>query len=127
MSYFPCDIPFMSVDELIENDIHTPKDVSSTNIENTGFISIREALDAVEESRRLNHHKDAKEASAHEYEHRHFLKILMDIQPADVVKIVRCKNCKYCSYDEVFCCYWCEHEGMVREVKPDFYCGYGEE
>ena len=127
MSYSPCDIPFMSVDELIENNIHTPKDVSSTNIENTGFISIREALDAVEESRRFNHHKDAKEASAHEYEHRHFLKILMDIQPADVVKIVRCKNCKYRSYDEVFCCYWCEHEGMVREVKPDFYCGYGEE
>ena len=43
------------------------------------------------------------------------------------VRIVRCKHCKYHSYDEVFCCYWCEHEGMVREVKPDFYCGYGEE
>ena len=47
--------------------------------------------------------------------------------PADVAKIIRCENCQYHSYDEVFCCYWCEHEGMVREVKPDFYCGYGEE
>ena len=52
---------------------------------------------------------------------------LKALPPADVAKIVRCKNCKYRSYDEVFCCYWCEHEGMVREVKPDFYCGYGEE
>lgn len=48
-------------------------------------------------------------------------------EPADVAKIIRCENCQYHSYDEVFCCYWCEHEGMVREVKPDFYCGYGEE
>lgn len=47
--------------------------------------------------------------------------------PANVAKIIRCENCQYHSYDEVFCCYWCEHEGMVREVKPDFYCGYGEE
>ena len=51
-----------------------------------------------------------------------------DIEEAPtVVKIVRCKNCKYRSYDEIFECNWCEHEGMVREVKPDFYCGYGEE
>lgn len=46
---------------------------------------------------------------------------------ADVVKIVRCKNCKYHSYDEEFCCYWCEHAFMAGEVKPDFYCAYGEE
>lgn len=52
---------------------------------------------------------------------------LKALPPASVAKIVRCGNCKYRSYDEVFCCYWCEHEGMVREVKPDFYCGYGEE
>lgn len=64
----------MSVDKLIENDIHTPKDITGTNVENSGFISIQEALDAVEESRRLNHHKNAKEACAHEYEHRHFFK-----------------------------------------------------
>ena len=54
-------------------------------------------------------------------------KRLESIEPANVAKIIRCGNCKYHSYDEVFCCYWCEHEGMVREVKPDFYCGYGEE
>ena len=54
-------------------------------------------------------------------------KRLESIEPANVAKIIRCENCQYRSYDEVFCCYWCEHEGMVREVKPDFYCGYGEE
>ena len=53
--------------------------------------------------------------------------VVEQMPPVDVAKIIRCGNCKYHSYDEVFCCYWCEHEGMVREVKPDFYCGYGEE
>jgi len=53
--------------------------------------------------------------------------MLVRLPPANVAKIIRCENCQYRSYDEVFCCYWCEHEGMVREVKPDFYCGYGEE
>ena len=71
----------------IENDIHTPKDITGANVKNSGFISVQEALDAVEESRRLNHHKDAKEACAHEYEHRHFLKILMDIQPSNITEI----------------------------------------
>lgn len=52
---------------------------------------------------------------------------LANLEKADVVPVVRCKNCKHHTYDEIFCCYWCEHEGMVREVKPDFYCGYGEE
>lgn len=51
------------------------------------YIRRQDVSDAVEESRRLNHHKDAKEACAHEYEHRHFLKILMDIEPADVVPV----------------------------------------
>ena len=48
----------------------------------TDLISREEAIDAVEESRRLNHHQDGKEACAHEYEHRHFLKILRDLPSA---------------------------------------------
>ena len=43
------------------------------------LISRQAAIDAVEESRRLNHHQDGKEACAHEYEHRHLLKILMEL------------------------------------------------
>lgn len=46
------------------------------------LISRKTAIDAVEESRRLNHHQDGKEACAHEYEHRHFLKILMALPSA---------------------------------------------
>ena len=43
------------------------------------LIDRQAAIDAVEESRRLNHHQDGKEACAHEYEHRHFLKLLRDL------------------------------------------------
>ena len=131
MSYFPCDIPFMSVDELIENNIHTPKDVSSTNVENTGFISIKEALDAVEESRRLNHHKNAKEACAHEYEHRHFLKILMDIQPADVAQVRHGRWLPIVSYNNTYKCSECGRllvdvtDGLKMVAKHYPYCHCG--
>ena len=46
------------------------------------LVSRQEAIDRVQKSRRLNHHEDSKAACAHEYEHRHFLKILMDLPPA---------------------------------------------
>ena len=47
------------------------------------LISRQAAIDVVEKSRRLNHHQDGKVASNHEYEHRHFLKILRDLPPAE--------------------------------------------
>ena len=53
-----------------------------TETHSCDYISRQAAIDAVEESRRLNHHQDGKEACAHEYEHRHFLKILMDLPSA---------------------------------------------
>lgn len=52
---------------------------------------------------------------------------LEDVEPADVVQVVRCKNCIHHAYDEIFGGYWCEHAFMAGEVKPDFYCAYGEE
>ena len=57
------------------------KDVQSAQPEppTDDCISRRAAIDAVEESRRLNHHQDGKAACAHEYEHRHFLKLLRDL------------------------------------------------
>ncbi len=58
------------------------------------LISRQAAIDAVEESRRLNHHEDGKDACAHEYEHRHFLKILRDL-PTVEPQIIRCKDCKH--------------------------------
>lgn len=48
MSYFPCDIPFMSDDELKENGIHIPKNVSDTNVGKIEYIGKKEAIDAVE-------------------------------------------------------------------------------
>jgi len=126
-------IPFMSVDELIENDIHTPENITGTNVENSRFISIQEVLDAVEESRRLNHHKNAKEACAHEYEHRHFLKILWDIKPADVAQIRHSRwiktedgaECEKCGREAVYQIVddhweyepWCPHCGAIMNVK----------
>ena len=51
------------------------------------YIRRNVAIDEVEESRRLNHHQDGKEACAHEYEHRHFLKLLRDLPSADVIPV----------------------------------------
>lgn len=60
------------------------------------IISRQAAIDVVEESRRLNHHQDGKEACAHEYEHRHFLKILRDLPPARPDNQVNlCDSCKH--------------------------------
>lgn len=57
------------------------------------MISRQAAIDAVEESRRLNHHQDGKEACAHEYEHRHFLKILRDLpSPQPEPKWIPCSE-----------------------------------
>lgn len=53
-------------------------------------------------------------------------KNIMDLPSADVVQVCRCANCIHHAYDEIFSCYWCEHPGMAGEVKPDFYCAYGE-
>ena len=50
-----------------------------------------------------------------------------ELPSADVVQVVRCQNCKHHAYDEIFCCYWCEYPGMVRETTPDGFCDKGEE
>ena len=67
------------------------------------LISRKAAIDVVEESRRLNHHQDGKTACAHEYEHRHFLKILRDLPHAQP-EIIRCKECAYASKDDYTHC-----------------------
>ena len=48
------------------------------------------------------------------------------IKGTDIVPVVRCKDCKHHTYDEIFCCYWCEYPGMVRETTPDGFCDKGE-
>lgn len=40
----------------------------------------------------------------------------------DIVPVVRCQNCKYCAdYGTPL---WCEK--LKMEIKPGFYCGFGE-
>lgn len=60
--------------------------------DNDDIISRQDAIDTVEESRRLNRHQDGKEACAHEYEHRHFLKILRDLPSAQSQPEPTCNN-----------------------------------
>ena len=44
MSYFPEDIPFMSKEELRENGIRIPKDVTDTNVGNNSDCINRQAV-----------------------------------------------------------------------------------
>ena len=64
--------------EIAERTAETAQNVSDEDL-----ISRKAAIDAVEESRRLNHHTDRKAACDHENEHRHFLNILNGLPPAD--------------------------------------------
>ena len=57
------------------------------------LISRQTAINAAEESRRCNPHKEGKVARNHEYEHRHFIALLRSLPSAQ--PIIRCKNCKH--------------------------------
>lgn len=70
------------------------------------LISRQVAIDAVEESRRLNHHQNGKEACAHEYEHRHFLKILIDLPSVQLEQ----KRGKWRHYEGYLTCSECGTE-----------------
>lgn len=52
--------------------------------------------------------------------------VLEDVEPADVVQVVRCKDCRKCSYDSLFNYYWCNLTLGTRRVKSDDFCSYGE-
>lgn len=62
-------------------------------------------IDAVEESRRFNHHQDKKMAYAHEHEHRHFLKMLMEFPPVQLEpQWTPCNNTIDIPDYEILCC-----------------------
>ena len=71
------------------------------------LISRQAAIDAVEESRRENHHEGGKEACCHEYEHRHFLKILHELPSAQP----EIANNLY-----LYKCYITDEDGLQHEV-----------
>lgn len=72
-------------------------------MDNRKIIYLDDAIDAVEESRRLNHHQDGKAASCHEYEHRHFIKILSELPSAEPDWIPCNEKLPEDSYDVLFC------------------------
>lgn len=74
------------------------------------MIYLDDAIGAVEESRRLNHHQDGRAACAHEYEHRHFLKILRELPPAQPER-TKGRWIKMSDADGVYyCCSECGEE-----------------
>ena len=56
------------------------------------LIYRQDAIDAIEESRRLNHHQNGRAACAHEYEHRHFLKILRELPSVQPQQWIPCSG-----------------------------------
>lgn len=50
--------------------------------------------DKIRKSKMQNPHKDAKVAKNHEFEHDHFMQMVV-LQPTVQEEIVRCKDCKY--------------------------------
>ena len=54
------------------------------------------------------------------------MQVLDELEPADVVTVVRCRDCRKCSYDSLFDHWWCNMTLGTRRVKPDDFCSYGE-
>lgn len=50
--------------------------------------------DKIHKSKMQNPHKDAKTAKNHEFEHDHFMQLVV-LQPTAQEEIVRCKDCTY--------------------------------
>lgn len=60
------------------------------------------------------------------------LNVTEQIDSADVVEVVRCKDCEYWNKDEDvlndgICDEWSDFEdSLIRYTKPDDYCSHGE-
>ena len=68
-------------------------------------------------SKMQNPHTDPKIARNHEFEHDHFMKMIV-LQPTVQEEIVRCKDCRYYKTIDCVCngCY----------IADDFFCAEGE-
>ena len=79
-------------------------------------------------SKMQNPHKDAKVAKNHEFEHDHFIQMVV-LQPTAQKEIVRCKDCKFrqSRVSRIIDgkeCHFCE---MVKGYKPaEWFCADGE-
>lgn len=108
MSYFPCDIPFMSDEELKENGIQIPKDVTDKNVGNNDYIRKQEAIDLINKISNL----DIKAKGG-------ICVSIANLTKADVVQVVRCKDCaRYLDLR-----HWCKCHNTTM-FENDF-CSYG--
>jgi len=87
--------------------------------------------DEIQKSKMENPHKDAKVAKNHEFEHEHFMKMVV-LQPTAQEEVVRCKDCKYRSF---YCTeatdgttlYTCHHPCANDVPRPvDWFCADGK-
>ena len=122
MSYFPTDIPFMSDEEMRENGIRIPGDVSDTNVGNIEYISKQNASDWLKQyGQDVLHGK-------YKFSLMYIWKNIMVLPAADVVPVVRCKDCKHYYFADNRIPqeqrYVCEISGEIW--KPDSFCSYGE-
>lgn len=77
--------------------------------------------DEIHKSKMQNPHKDAKIATNHEFEHDHFMQMVV-LQPTVQEEIVRCKDCKHYKPNRLF---ECSLHGACQP-KPDWFCADGE-
>lgn len=77
------------------------------------------AINAAEESRRCNPHKEGKVARNHEYEHRHFIALLRSLPSAQPGQI-HCYECKYYDTQE------CMGRNAFYGLKDYDYCSWAE-
>ena len=75
--------------------------------------------DAIQKSKMENPHNDTKVAKNHEFEHDHFMKMVV-MQPTAQEEIIRCKDCKW--YDEQIS--MCDNCRLPRE--QTFFCADGK-
>ncbi len=75
--------------------------------------------DAIQKSKMENPHKDAKVAKNHEFEHEHFMQMVV-LQPTVMEEIVRCNDCEWYS-PEIS---WCNNSMSPKE--PTFFCADGK-
>lgn len=121
MSYFSCDIPYMSDEELKKSGIHIPEDVSDNNIGNIGYIRKQDMLNAVEKLDIIPSVDGMGIPTDAEDFRVQFLGTVLKVEPADVVPVVRCDDCLFFT-TEKSCC---RPEGLIK-AREDAFCSYGE-
>lgn len=79
--------------------------------------------DKIHKSKIQNPHTDARAAANHDFEHDHFMKMVV-LQPTAQEEIVRCKDCKHqYEYRTGSCPYYTTYGSVPQD---DWYCADGK-